>query len=88
MDLHILSVLFGSVILQVVAHNDPIIAFSIGVPKISMGYLLLSEIPMIYMDCQQLLREVCHTRQFATYLAQLVKAVISCICILPSSCLI
>jgi len=49
-----LSVLFGSVIGQVVAHNDPIIAFSIGVPKISMGYVLLCKVPMIYADCQQL----------------------------------
>ena len=31
-----LSVLFASVILQVVVPIDPIIAFSIGLPKISM----------------------------------------------------
>ena len=42
MDVHVLSVLFGSVILQVVAHNDPIVAFFIGVPKISLGLVLLS----------------------------------------------
>lgn len=83
-----LRVLFGSVIQHGVGHNNTRIAFTMGVPLISMVLVLLREIPLIYMDCQQLLPELWHTRQFSTYLAQLVKAVISYIKVLPATCLI